>query len=48
MENLPLILGIGAAVLVVYWIAKKLVKLALFAAIAGAAAWFWYFNVRGG
>ena len=48
MENLPLVLGIGAAVLVVYWVVKKLMKLAFVAAIAGVVAWFWYFNVRGG
>lgn len=46
MENLPLVLGLGAAALVVFWIVKKLFKLALYAGIAGVLAWLWYFNVR--
>lgn len=45
MENLPLILGIGAIALVGYWMIKKVFKLALYAAIAGAALWFWYFQI---
>lgn len=46
MENLPLILGLLAAGLVLFWLFKKAVKLALFFALLGAAAWIWYFNIR--
>lgn len=46
METLPLIIGIAAGVLVVFWILKKLVKLAFWAAVIGAAAWFWYFRIH--
>jgi UDP-N-acetylmuramyl pentapeptide phosphotransferase/UDP-N-acetylglucosamine-1-phosphate transferase len=46
-ENSTLIIALGASALVVWWIVKKLFKLALYAAIAGAIAWFWYFNIRG-
>jgi hypothetical protein len=44
MESLPLVIGVVAAGLFVFWIVKKLLKLALWAAIIGAAAWFWYFK----
>lgn len=47
MEQLPLFLGIAAAAFVVFWIVKKLFKLALYAGIAGVIAWLWYFNVSG-
>lgn len=46
MENVPLVAGLAAAGLVVFWIVKKLFKLALYAGIAGVIAWFWYFNIR--
>lgn len=39
---LPLILGVGATGLVVYWFVKKVFKLAIYAAIVAAAAWFWF------
>jgi len=39
---LPLILGVGATGMVVYWLVKKVFKLAIFAAIVAAAAWFWF------
>ncbi len=46
MQNVPLIIGIAAAVLFGFWLLKKLLKLALFAALIGAAAWLWYFQIR--
>ncbi|MDH3305960.1 MAG: hypothetical protein OEO77_00365 [Acidimicrobiia bacterium] len=42
MEWLPLLIGLAATALVVFWIVKKIFKLALFAGIVGVAAWFWY------
>jgi hypothetical protein len=41
-----LVVGIVAAVLVGFWLLKKLVKLALWAGVIGAAAWIWYFRIR--
>jgi Ni/Fe-hydrogenase subunit HybB-like protein len=46
MESLPLFIGIAAGVLVVFWMVKKVFKFAFLAAIAGVAAWFWYFQIR--
>jgi hypothetical protein len=46
MESLPLVIGIAAVVLVGFWLIKKLVKLAFWAALVGAAAWIWYFKIR--
>ncbi len=45
MEWLPLLIGIVATGLVVFWIVKKIFKFAVYAAIIGAAAWFWYSQV---
>ena len=45
-ENSSLVIALGATALVGWGILKKVFKLALYAAIAGAAAWFWYFNIR--
>jgi len=45
-ENSSLIIALGATALVAWWMVKKLFKLALYAGIAGAIAWFWYFNIR--
>ncbi|MDH5420986.1 MAG: hypothetical protein OEY55_04185 [Acidimicrobiia bacterium] len=39
---LPLVLGVGATGLVIFWVAKKVFKLAIYAAIVAAAAWFWF------
>jgi hypothetical protein len=41
-------LGIGvlAVVVFVWGIAKQAFKAAFLAAVLGAGAWFWYFNVR--
>ncbi len=44
MELIPLLGGVAAGVLVIFWIVKKLFKLALYAGIVGVIAWFWYFN----
>lgn len=46
MESIPLYIGIAAAVLVGFWLVKKLIKFAIFAGIAGLAAWFWYFQIN--
>ncbi len=44
MENVSLYIGIAAAVLVGWWIFKKLFKLALYAGIIGVIAWYLYFQ----
>ena len=44
MENLSLYIGIAAAALVGFCIFKKLFTLAIYAAIIGVAAWFFYFQ----
>jgi len=43
-----ILLGIGvlAVVVFVWGIAKQAFKAAFLAAVLGAGAWFWYFNVR--
>lgn len=46
MQQLPLVLGVGAAVFVVFWIVKKLFKLALYAGVVGVVAWLWWFKIR--
>jgi hypothetical protein len=46
MEGLPLSIGIVAAVLVGFWLFKRLFRLAFYAAVIGAAAWYWYFQAR--
>lgn len=46
MESLPLIIGIAAVALVVFWVVKKLFKLALYAAVIGAIAWVWFFVIN--
>jgi len=46
MESLPLIIGIGAVILVGFWIVKKLFKLAMYAAVIGAIAWVWFFVIN--
>ncbi len=46
MESLPLIIGIGAVILVGFWIVKKLFKLALYAGVIGAIAWVWFFVIN--
>ena len=46
LENTTLIIAVGATALVGFWISKKIFKLAFYAAIVGAGAWYWYFNIR--
>ena len=46
LENTTLAVALGATALVFYWFTKKIFKLALYTAIAGAGAWYWYFNIR--
>lgn len=45
MEPVTLIVGIVATILVFYWMAKKVFKLALYAGIAAAVAWFWFSQI---
>lgn len=37
--------AVAASFLAGWWLLRKLVKLAFYAAIAGAAAWLWYFGL---
>ena len=46
MENIPLILAIGAAGLVVFWAVKKAVKLAFYAGIAAVGLWIWFTQIN--
>ena len=46
MEQLPLSVGIAAALLLGWWLLRRLFKLALSAGAIGAIAWFWYFQIR--
>ncbi len=46
MENIPLFLALGAAGLAVFWIAKKAVKLAIYAGIAAVGLWFWFTQIN--
>jgi hypothetical protein len=41
MENLPLILAVVAGALVVWWMIKKAVKLALYAGVAAVGFYLW-------
>ena len=40
-----LVVAVGASAMVVWWLARKLLKLALYAGIVGGIAWVWYFGV---
>lgn len=40
-----LAVAVGATAMVVWWLARKLMKLALYAAIVGGISWVWYFGV---
>lgn len=46
LENTTLIVALGATALVGWWIFKKVFKLAIYAGVIGAAAWYWYLNIR--
>ena len=41
MENLPLILTVVAGALVVWWMIKKAMKLALYAGVAALGFYLW-------
>jgi hypothetical protein len=41
MENLPLILAVVAGALVIWWMIKKAVKLALYAGVAAVGFYLW-------
>ena len=40
-----LVVAVGASAMVIWWLARKLLKLALYAGIVGGVAWVWYFGV---
>ncbi|MDH3500760.1 MAG: hypothetical protein OEM97_11590, partial [Acidimicrobiia bacterium] len=40
-ENLTLVIALGLTALVMWWIFKKIFKLALYAGVAGLIAWVW-------
>ena len=42
--DVALVVGVAAAVMVGWWLIRKLTKLALCAAVVGGAAWLWYFG----
>lgn len=46
MENIPLILAVGAVGLVVFWAVKKAMKLALYAGIAAVGLWIWFTQIN--
>lgn len=39
-------IGVVSAIIFVWGVTKQLFKAALFAALASAGAWYWYFNIR--
>ncbi len=41
-----LLIGVLAVIGFFYGVAKSFFKMALYSGIAGAIAWFWYFNIR--
>ena len=40
-----LVVAVAATAMVGWWLARKLLKLALYAGIVGCVAWVWYFGV---
>ena len=46
LENTTLVIAVAATALVGWWVFKKVFRLALYAAVIGVGAWFWYFNIR--
>lgn len=40
-----LLVAVAASAMVVWWLARKLLKLALYAGVVGGIAWVWYFGV---
>ena len=45
--DVVLVVAVGATVMLGWWMTRKLLKLAFYAGIVGAAAWLWYFGVPG-
>ncbi len=43
-SDVVLMVAVAATVMVGWWLIRKLLRLALYAAVIGAAAWFWYFG----
>lgn len=42
--NVVLMVAVAATVMVGWWLIRKLMRLALYAAVVGVAAWLWYFG----
>lgn len=42
--ELVLVVAVGATVMVVWWLMRKLGRLALYAGVVGVVAWLWYFG----
>lgn len=40
-----LMVALAATLMVGWWLIRKLTRLALYAAVVGIAAWFWYFGL---
>jgi len=47
-DQIPLFIAVAAVALAIFWLVKKLLKLAILAALAGLLAWVWYFYIRAG
>lgn len=45
LAGVLLVIGIVSLVALFWGIAKSVIKVALFAGLTGAAAWYWYFNL---
>ena len=43
--DVVLAVAVGATVMVGWWMIRKLVRLAFYYGVLGAAAWLWYFGV---
>ncbi len=48
MTEVVLAVAICASVLVVWWLMRKFIKLAFYAGLLGAGAWWWYFGTPSG
>lgn len=44
-DDVVLMVAVAATVMVGWWLIRKLTRLALLAAVVGAAAWLWYFDI---
>ncbi len=43
--ELVLVVAVGATAMVVWWLMRKLGRLAFYAGVVGAIAWWWYFGI---